>query len=103
MDIYSIIETLKEMDVANSAIRAALLKKGFEEDEIDEALPSKKRVCFANDYFDFLAEFPRSEEDAKSFINGEDGYNETSDNVKKYEKMHLNTWSLAQRIWDAKS
>jgi hypothetical protein len=96
--IADTIETLLEMGVTNSAIRAALLKKGFEAAEVEVAMPTAKRTCFVNDYFDWLATEARSLEEAREYILNP----ANSDNVRKYEKMHLNTAELALKIWAAK-
>lgn len=92
------IATLLELGVTNSAIRAALLKKGFEADEVEAAMPTAKRTCFVNDYFDWLAFEPREIDEAREYIRNP----ANSDNVRKYEKMHLNTAELALKIWAAK-
>ena len=51
-----------------------------------------------NDYFDWLASEERSLDAAREYIRNP----ANSDNVRKYEKMHLNTAELALKIWAAK-
>ena len=96
--IIDAITTLSDLGVTNSAIRAALIKKGYNEAEVSAALPTAKRTCFVNDYFDWLSEAPRSEAEAKEYIANP----ANSDNVRKYEKLHLNTAALALKIWTSK-
>jgi hypothetical protein len=96
--IADTITTLVELGVTNSAIRAALLKQDFPVEDVEAAMPTAKRTCFINDYFDWLAAEPRDLDEARDYIQNP----ANSDNVRKYEKMHLNTAELALKIWAAK-
>lgn len=98
MDILDIIAQLQSLDVNNSGIRAALKKKGFTQEEIEDALPTTARRTFATDFYDWLAEEPRSEEETEAYILAE----ENSKNVKKHLSHYTNIANLAQRIWEAK-
>ena len=98
MDINEIIEQLRALDVPNSGIKAALKKRGFSQEEIEEALPTTKRVTFASEFYDWLAEEKREYEDAKAFILAD----KNSENVKKHLSHYLNIAELAAKIWDQK-
>lgn len=53
---------------------------------------------FAADYYDWLAESERTEEEAKAFIMGESEYGETSKNTKAHLTHYLNIWALAETV-----
>lgn len=67
-----------------------------------EATPEKaKRAAggFAADFYNWLAEESRAEEEAKAFIMGEDEtYGDTSNNVKNHLTHYLNIWALAETV-----
>ena len=92
------IEILLDLGVTRSAIRAALLKTGWTKLQVENAMPTASRACFVSDYFDWLASEERSLDAAREYIRNP----ANSDNVRKYEKMHLNTAELALKIWAAK-
>ena len=91
-DIEIIVNTLRDMDVADAGIRAALKKKGVDDEAIAAAVPKAARASFASGFYDLLVE-GISEEDALAFLN--DG---TSDNVKKNEKHYMGLWALVERV-----
>ena len=100
MSILNDIKTLQDLGVANSAIKGALKKKGYSKEDIEIAIPTgEKRKCFVNDYYDYLAEAPRTLKEAEEYIMDESN----SDNVRAYVKMHLNVAELAAAIWAAKA
>jgi len=68
MSINTIIEQLRELEVPNSGIKAALKKKGYSPEEIAEALPAARRESFASRFYDWLAESPRSAEEVEAYV-----------------------------------
>ena len=94
--IAEVAAMLIDLDVPAAGVRAALKKKGYSDEAIEEAVPSVKRVCFLNDYLAFLGDEKRSIKEATDFI-----MTGTTDNVQKYKTTHLNTAALALRIWEA--
>lgn len=83
-------------------IRAHLTIEGFSDKEISagikEAELTSKKVTFASDFYDWLAEEPRSQEEAKEYIM--DPAN--SQNVHNHLSHYMNIAELAARIWEAK-
>jgi hypothetical protein len=57
------------------------------------------RESFIGRYYAWLIENPTvSEEECHKFLFGTDGYPETSDNVKNYERMHQNVRKLVNDV-----
>jgi hypothetical protein len=57
------------------------------------------RESFIGRYYAWLIENPTvSEEECHKFLFGKDGYPETSDNVKSYERMHQNVRKLVNDV-----
>lgn len=83
-------------------IRAHLTIEGFSDKVISAAIKeaelTSKKVTFASDFYDWLAEKPRSQEEAKEYIM--DPAN--SQNVHNHLSHYLNIAELAARIWEAK-
>jgi hypothetical protein len=92
----TLVITLRDLDVADSAIRATLKKKGFSEDEILAAVPKNVKRGFAADYYDFLVNGCDREE-AEAFILSSDSKNVRENNLKHY----LSLFDLVERVRNA--
>ena len=98
-----IIDEKKTIKVA----RAFATIEGYSDKEVNETLKEigigkGKRVSFASEYYDWLAEAIRSRDEAEAYIMGEGEYGETSENVQKHLSHYLNIWELSERIWASK-
>lgn len=102
MNIETRIEELKELPVAK--IRAHLTLDNFSGKEIDEAIReaglTTKRVSFANEFYSWLAEEVRDEDEANAYIMGNGEYGETSRNVQAHLNHYMNIWKLSVAIWE---
>lgn len=96
-------------DKVNTAnLRAFLNLAGIEDSkeqsEYIEAIGFKGlKRNFAELYYDYLAEKPRTKKEASDFILGKNGNNETSRNVQNHLSHYLNIHSLSIAIWNKKS
>lgn len=98
------VATIKDLALEGKNIkyiRAFLTMEGLSDKEASalliEADISGKRSSFANDFYDFLAEAERSEEEVEAFIMDDS----TSANVKSHKAHYSNIADLARRIWAA--
>ena len=95
-------------DKVNTAnLRAYLNLAGIEDSkeqsEYIEAIGFKGlKRNFAELYYDYLAEKPRTKKEASDFILGKNGNNETSRNVQNHLSHYLNIHALSISIWDKK-
>lgn len=96
----------KEKGSANATfLRAFLVLKGIKDSTEQkgylEALGFKgAKTNFAKVYYDFLAEKERSFDEAKGFILGSEGYEETSENVRNHLNHYLNIFRLVKEVRD---
>lgn len=96
-------------DKVNTAnLRAYLNLAGIEDSkdqsEYIEAIGFKGlKRNFAELYYDYLADKPRTKKEASDFILGKNGNNETSRNVQNHLSHYLNIHSLSISIWNKKS
>ncbi|MCP4345343.1 MAG: hypothetical protein GY795_07435 [Desulfobacterales bacterium] len=106
MSILKRIEELRNSGLSDKKVRAYLVLEDFSAKDITEAFKTlgdtNKVLGFKAGFYNWLAEKPRSEAEARGYILGEEGYSETSDNVKKSLSTNLNIWGLSKAIWDAK-
>lgn len=106
MSILKRIEELRASGLNDKKVRAYLVLDDYSAKDITEAFKAlnitSKVLGFKASFYNWLAEEPRSEEEARGYILGEEGYEETSDNVKKSLSTNLNIWGLSKAIWDAK-
>lgn len=81
------------------ALIRSFAKKNDQEVYKKPASEGGQRNSFVHKYYDWLVVNPSaSEEEAHAFIHGEGDFEDTSENVKNYEKMHQNVRDLANRI-----
>lgn len=80
---------------------AGLKPKEIEEAIEEAGIKSKRSNGFASDYYDYLKEEERTEEEALSFILGTEGNEVTSKNVKNHESHYLNIFELVKDVRDS--
>ena len=66
--------------------------------EATPAAATRTQRGFASDYYDWLAEAPRSEVEARAFIMGESDYGDTTANTKNHLTHYLNIWALCETV-----
>ena len=102
-------EAVKVYDETGSLkkVRGFLAYKDVPEKLIKELIEknqwaSKRAGGFASTYYAWLAEAPRTRDEAAQYISGEGDYEETSANVKNHLKHYLNIADLAIAVRNAK-
>ena len=85
---------------AAASIRAYCRKNDIEVYKKPKGTGSGKSG-FASEFYAYLAAEPRTEEEARAYIQGTDGNKETSDNVKRHESHYLGIWKLTADIREA--
>ena len=84
---------------ASALIRAAAKKQGVECFKKAKESSGESKTGFAAKFYDFLVANPTcTKEQAVAFIQGTDGNEETSDNVKKHQSHYLAIHNLVNRI-----
>lgn len=80
-------------------------EKGFTVADLNaawkEATPTsatRTQRGFASDYYDWLAEAPRTEVEARAFVMGESDYGDTTANTKNHLTHYLNIWALCETV-----
>ena len=94
--INEFIANLRDLGVADSAIRGACKKKGFAEDEIESAIPKAPKKTFREDYYDYLVENLPTREEAKTWIESYDGY--ANSNIERNLSAFLRDVDLVARV-----
>jgi hypothetical protein len=88
-----------------AVIKAHLTIAGYSAKTINAAIKElgivTKKASFATDFYEWLAIEARETEEVTAFINGTDGFTETSENVKKHLSHYTNIADLARKIWEA--
>ena len=87
--------------------RAYLIIEDYQNGLIEKAikyldLKAAKANGFKAEFFNWLAEAPRTKFEATDYIMGNGDFGETSDNVKKSLSTNINIWELTSRIWSGK-
>ena len=82
---------------------ASLIRAWAKKNEVESWKKPKgegaQRNSFVHKFYDALAANPSmTEDEAHNFIHGKEGNDETSQNVKNYEKMHQNVRNLCNNI-----
>jgi len=99
MTIITRIEELAAEGNSTTLIRAFLTIEGYKGKEISEGIKESgltaKKVTFASEFYDWLAEEKRTQEEAEEYILDESN----SKNVHKHLSHYLNIADLAERIW----
>lgn len=103
-DAVTRIEGLLSAGVPIKKIRAQLVIEDYPSKVINEAVKALGKVAqrkgFKAAFFDWLAEAPRTKQEATDFINGLDPvFGDTSDDVKRSMSTNINIWNLSVRIW----
>lgn len=84
---------------ASALIRAAAKKQGVECFKKAKESTGEGKTGFASKFYDYLVANPTStKEQAVAFIQGTDGNEPTSDNVKKHQSHYLAIHNLVNRI-----
>ena len=84
---------------ASALIRAAAKKQGIECFKKAKESTGESKTGFAAKFYDFLVANPAStKEQAVAFIQGTDGNEVTTDNVKKHQSHYLAIHNLVNRI-----
>ena len=84
---------------ASALIRAAAKKQGIECFKKVKESSGEAKTGFASKFYDYLVANPTStKEQAVAFIQGTDGNEPTSDNVKKHQSHYLAIHNLVNRI-----
>lgn len=84
---------------ASALIRAAAKKQGVECFKKAKESSGESKTGFAAKFYDFLVANPTcTKEQAVAFIQGTDGNEETSDNVKKHQSHYMGIHALVNRI-----
>ena len=84
---------------ASALIRAAAKKQGVECFKKAKESSGESKTGFAAKFYDFLVANPAStKEQAVAFIQGTDGNEATTDNVKKHQSHYLAIHNLVNRI-----
>lgn len=99
--VAKLVETLKGASEksASALIRALAKKESIEVFKKAKETSGEGRTGFAAKFYDFLAANPTcSKEQATAFIQGTDGNEETSDNVKKHLSHYLAIHALVNRV-----
>ena len=104
-NITDIISTLLDLDVPMAGIRGTLKKKGFSAADIEEALPTNKKVSFASQYYDWLAEEARSESEVEEYIMDPAWGGKIDDkgltNIQRHLSHYTNIADMARRIHES--
>lgn len=105
MNNLEAVEAIKRLSKEGKAIkyiRAFLTLEGLEDKLITKLLKevgvSKSKNSFIDKYKAFLIEASRTEQEALDFINGTNGQEETSNNVKVHKSLYLGYYELAQSV-----
>ena len=84
---------------ASALIRAAAKKQNVECFKKAKESSGESKTGFAAKFYDFLVANPTcTKEQAVAFIQGTDGNEETSDNVKKHQSHYMGIHALVNRI-----
>lgn len=84
---------------ASALIRAAAKKQGVECFKKAKEGNGEAKSGFASKFYDFLVANPTcSKEQAIAFVQGTDGNEETSENVKRHQSHYLSIHALVNRI-----
>lgn len=83
--VITLLELL--FDYSKDEAKAAVVGRG-----------AKRSNGFASDFYDFLREGERTEEEAAGFIEGGDGFDETSENVKRHRLHYLAIFALVDLV-----
>lgn len=105
-DIIANVKLLSKEGKTIKYIKAFLTLEGLDDAQSKEILEqcgvSGKKVGFADSFYRWLAEAPRSKDEASAYILGEGEFGETSNNVQKHLSHYLNIADLASKIWETK-
>ena len=103
--ILEAISTLEGYGVPTPGIRAALLKQGYSSEEVAEALPKAKKRGFAAEYYDWLVEEARTEEEVAEYILDPKWGGKEDKDGKTNIQRHLSHYSaiaeMTRRIHEA--
>ena len=106
MNLNETIAALRELGVADSAIRATLKKKAdFEMDDILIALPIIKKVGFASGFYKWLSKEIRSKEEVKTYVMDPEHGGKEDDkgltNIQRHLKHYESIADMARTIHEA--
>ncbi len=86
--------TLIRAHLTVAGIKVKAQEKEIKKAKADGILDNVVRATgFSSHYYDFLAEGPRSKEEAKAYL-----YDGTSENTQKHESHYLNIWELVADV-----
>ena len=90
-------------------LRAYLTIEEYRPKDIDAALKASGKIVpkgdrsdgFREALFDYIVEERRTKQEVEAFIEGTGAYGETSTNVRRHTKAHLDNFLLSERVRDA--
>ncbi len=108
MSILNRVKELQAQSLTITKIKAFLTLEDYSAKEITAALKEAgvtggKPKTFASEYYDWLAERPRTLVEAEDYIMGLGEFGETTNNVQKHKSHYLNIADLTIRVWVTKS
>lgn len=103
MTIIERIEALLNEGLDLKKVRAYLVIEDYKNVDIEAAikelgLSTKAKKGFAAEYYDWLADGIRTEDEVIGFIQGNGEYGETTPNIKKHKSHYLNIWELTVKV-----
>ncbi len=101
-----VAQLIKEGVTEKKVIQAHLVIEEYKPVDITKALKeaglSAKKASFANDFYDWLVEEVRSEEEVMQYVMGTDGHEETTANIQKHKSHYINIADMARAIHETK-
>lgn len=102
----AVVSLVEQIQGSTERSAASLIRAYAKKNELEVYAKPKGqgagRPGFAGGYYDFLAKNPGcTEQEATDYVMGENGNEETSENVKKHLSHYLGIWKLVNTIHNA--